>query len=102
MLPDTNCEIRCRYSGETFLFRGFWASVRTAASILDWKFPGSARFADSGGAADWDGVGRWDGADDWDEAGCATTGPVPNMSAKSRRGRHQEGQGNGIPMACKA
>jgi len=69
--------------------------------ILAWKFPGSVRLADSGGAAGWDEAGGWDEVGDWDGAGCATADSAPSTS-KSRSGRHQEARGNLVPIVVKA
>src|SRR6516165_1123394 len=89
MLPDTNSDIRFTNSGETFLKRGFSASVRAVASILSWKFPDGGRGAVSGGAADSDDAGRWEAPGPWTTAGCPTTGDSQKISAKSRTGPHQ-------------
>jgi hypothetical protein len=85
------------------LYRGVWASDRTAASIRAWKFPGSARRAGSGAAAGWDEAGGWGEVGDWDGAGCATADSAPSTSrSRSRSGRHQEARGNLAPIVVKA
>src|ERR1700687_2206623 len=90
MLPDTNSASFSTYSGGRFFNRGLLSrSARAAASILACNFPDSASCVASGGAGNWGG------------AGCAKTGPVPNMNTKSRTRRQEEGRGIVVPSIAK-